>query len=53
MCTVFQALDALAFLLELKLQVLGDPTKEAQIWDIVLEGWDLVQRTRKKRNVRF
>ncbi|XP_052285732.1 uncharacterized protein LOC127881673 isoform X2 [Dreissena polymorpha] len=45
-----EALDALAFLLELKLQVLGDPTEEARIWDIVLEGRDLVQRTRKKRD---
>jgi len=39
--------------MELKLKVLGDINEEARIHDLIVEGRDLVKRSRKKRDVSF
>ncbi|KAL4226501.1 hypothetical protein ACF0H5_014486 [Mactra antiquata] len=45
-----EALLAVAFLIEFKLSVLGNAQEEARIWDLILQGRDLVSSTKKKRD---
>ncbi|WAR25757.1 DBLOH-like protein [Mya arenaria] len=45
-----EAIEAVIFMMELKLQVLGDPTEEARLWDLILQGRDMVKRKRRKRD---
>lgn len=45
-----EALLAMIFLLEYKLNVLGNASEEARIWDLILEGRVLMQNTKKKKD---
>lgn len=42
---------AVVFLMEMKLSVLGQPKEEARLWDLIIEGRVLLDKTKRKRDV--